>query len=58
MTHHLPDIIPEIGRVVALKDGRVFRDGPKDSVLTSEVLSEVFESDVDIEERAGFFSAW
>ena len=23
VTHHLPDIIPEIGRVVALKDGRV-----------------------------------
>jgi iron complex transport system ATP-binding protein len=58
VTHHLPDIIPEIDRVVVLKDGRVFRDGPKTSVLTSAVLSEVFGLDVDIEERAGFFSAW
>ncbi len=58
VTHHLPDIIPEIDRVVVLKDGRVFRDGPKESVLTSQVLSEVFDLDVDIEERAGFFSAW
>ena len=35
VTHHLPDIIPEIDRVVVLKDGRVFRDGPKPDVLTA-----------------------
>ena len=35
VTHHLPDIIPEIDRVVVLKDGRVLRDGPKADVLTS-----------------------
>src|SRR5271157_1620583 len=29
VTHHLPDIIPEIGRVVALKRGRIVADGPK-----------------------------
>jgi iron complex transport system ATP-binding protein len=48
VTHHLPDIIPEIGRVVALKDGRVFHDGPTASVLTPEVLSEVFGVLVDV----------
>jgi iron complex transport system ATP-binding protein len=58
VTHHLPDIIPEIDRVVALKEGRVFRDGPKESVLTSDVLSEVFDVDVEIEARAGFYGAW
>ena len=40
VTHHLPDIVPEIDRVVVLKDGRVFRDGPKADVLSSDVLSE------------------
>src|SRR5271157_1037748 len=29
VTHHLPDIIPEIERVVLIRDGRLYRDGPK-----------------------------
>ena len=58
VTHHLPDIVPEIDRVVVLKDGHVYRDGPKADVLTSEVLSEAFGVHVDIESRDGFFGAW
>src|SRR5690242_5628672 len=33
VTHHLPDIIPEIRRVVAIRDGRMHRDGSKEEVL-------------------------
>ena len=29
VTHHLPDIIPEIARVVLIKEGRIYGDGPK-----------------------------
>ena len=58
VTHHLPDIIPEIDRVVVLKDGHVLRDGPKAIVLTSAVLSDVFGVPVDVEERGGFYGAW
>ena len=29
VTHHLPDLIPEIGRAILLKQGRVFHDGPR-----------------------------
>jgi iron complex transport system ATP-binding protein len=58
VTHHLPDIIPEIDRVVVLKEGRVLRDGPKAGVLTSRVISDVFGVEVDIEERGGFYGAW
>jgi iron complex transport system ATP-binding protein len=58
VTHHLPDIVPEIDRVVVLKDGRVYRDGPKADVLTSAVLSEAFGVPVEIESRDGFFGAW
>ncbi len=29
VTHHLPDIIPEISRVIMLQAGRLFADGPK-----------------------------
>ena len=37
VTHHLDDIIPEIDRVILLKNGRVLLDGPKSEVLTSKV---------------------
>ncbi|MBC8166183.1 MAG: ATP-binding cassette domain-containing protein, partial [Bryobacteraceae bacterium] len=33
ITHHLSDIIPEIDRVVMLKDGRVVGDGPRSAML-------------------------
>ena len=30
VTHHLPDIIPEMRRVVLMREGRVVLDGPKE----------------------------
>jgi iron complex transport system ATP-binding protein len=58
VTHHLDDIIPEIERVVLLKNGAVFLDGPKAEVLTSESLSSTFGVPVEVVERGGFFHAW
>jgi iron complex transport system ATP-binding protein len=58
VTHHLPDIIPEIERVVLLREGRILRDGPKADVLTAENLSSVFGTPVDVLERHGLYNAW
>jgi iron complex transport system ATP-binding protein len=58
VTHHLPDLIPEIGRVILIKKGRVLRDGPKPEVLTSALLSELFETPVELVERGGFYQIW
>ena len=58
VTHHLPDIIPEISRMILLKAGRVFLDGPKEQVLTVENLSELFGSPVDLARRDGYYHAW
>jgi len=55
VTHHLEDIIPEIGRVVILKEGRIVRDGAKKDVLTSEELSRLFEMPAEVLERGGYF---
>lgn len=55
VTHHLSDIIPEIGRVVLLRKGQVFRDGPKAEVLRSEPLGELFGMPVEVLERSGFY---
>jgi len=58
VTHHLPDIIPEIGRVILIKKGRVLRDGPKREALTSGLLSELFETPVELVERDGLYQIW
>jgi iron complex transport system ATP-binding protein len=42
VTHHIADVIPEIERVVLLKDGRIVADGPKERLLTSARLSRLF----------------
>ena len=58
VTHHLDDIITEIARVVLLRNGKVFADGPKDLVLTSERLSSMFRVPVEVIGRDGFYHAW
>ena len=54
VTHHVDQIPPEVERVVLLKAGRVFADGPKDEVLASATLSELFEVGVKLVERDGY----
>ena len=58
VTHHLPDIIPEIDRVILMKNGRVLRDGAKAEVLTSAALSEVFATQAEVVERDGYYQVW
>ena len=55
VTHYLPDIIPEIKRVVSLKRGRLYFDGPKEELLTSERMQELFEVPVQVEQAGGFY---
>ena len=54
VTHHLPDVIPEIERVVLMKDGQVFRDGPKSELLAERPLTELFGIEVEIVRRDGY----
>lgn len=57
VTHHIEEIIPEIGRVILLKHGRVLADGPKAEVLTSARLSDLFESPIALLEDDGYYYA-
>jgi iron complex transport system ATP-binding protein len=58
ITHHIADILPEIGRVILMREGRIEADGAKRELLRAEVLSELFGARVEVEERDGFFHAW
>lgn len=58
VTHHLPDIIPEIDRVILIRQGRVFRDGPKADVLTADALGALFGVPVELARRDGYYNMW
>jgi iron complex transport system ATP-binding protein len=41
-----------------MKEGRIVADGPKSLLLTPEKLSSLFETEVRMTEREGFYHAW
>ncbi len=58
VTHHLPDILPEIDRVILLRQGRIFADGAKSELLTTERLSGLFGLPVELARRDGYYHLW
>ncbi|WP_454828197.1 ABC transporter ATP-binding protein [Pseudoxanthomonas wuyuanensis] len=57
VTHHIEEIIPEIDRVLLLRDGAVYADGERQSVLTSEHLSHAFAGPLQVRQEAGYYHA-
>jgi iron complex transport system ATP-binding protein len=57
VTHALEEIIPEIDRVVLMHKGQVLAEGPKASMLTSSLLSQLFEVPVEVTEQGGMYRA-
>ena len=59
VTHHVDEIIPEIDRVVLMKEGAVLKAGPKSEILTAANLSELFGvPGLELAERDGYFNCW
>ncbi len=58
ITHHIADILPEIDRILMMKDGQIVADGPKHELLTANRLKELFKTEIQISERDGFYHAW
>jgi len=58
VTHHIEEVIPEIQRVVLMKGGRIFADGPRGELLRAGPLSEVFGGPIDVQEEDGRLTAW
>jgi iron complex transport system ATP-binding protein len=55
VTHHVAEIIPEIERVVLLREGHIVADGPKDEILTAASLSELFGVRVQVGRQDSYF---
>ncbi len=58
ITHHIGDILPEMERIVMMREGRIVADGAKGELLTAERLSGLFGREIEVSERGGWWSAW
>jgi iron complex transport system ATP-binding protein len=57
ITHHVEEIIPEIGRVILLRNGRIAGDGAKRDMLTERLLSKTFDGTMTVERVDGYYFA-
>jgi len=57
ITHHVEEVIPEIGQVVLLDRGRIAAAGEKEAMLTPEHLSAIFGAPVLVSRSNGYFQA-
>lgn len=58
VTHHLGDILPEIERIILMRDGRIVADGPREELLTEARLSDLFRTPVHIGRDAEWLHSW
>jgi iron complex transport system ATP-binding protein len=57
ITHHVEEIVPEITRVILLREGRIVADGPKREMLTPSRLTQAFGVPIAAAEADGYYSA-
>lgn len=55
VTHDLSDIVPEVTRVLLMSRGRIVADGSKEEMLDAGRLSQLFETNVEIVRRDGYY---
>ena len=55
VTHHIHEIPPEIDHVVLLKECTVVNDGKKSDLLTSQILSQLYDSAMMVVAANGYY---
>lgn len=58
VTHELSEIIPAIKRIIVMKGGKIVADGPKETILNEDLLSDVYGTKVFLDRREGLYTAW
>ncbi|MGI5964924.1 MAG: ABC transporter ATP-binding protein [Candidatus Methanomethylophilaceae archaeon] len=56
ITHDLSDIPVSVRRVIMIKDGKVYADGPKEEVLVSEKVSGLFGEPIKVKCANGIYT--
>lgn len=56
VTHYPEDIIPEINRLVLIKEGHVFGDGKKADMLTSARMTALFDVPLEVSRSQGYYA--
>lgn len=54
-THHIHEIIPEIERIIFIRQGEIIADGDKAELLTSQNMSDLYSTRVKLVEHAGYY---
>lgn len=55
VTHNVADLVPEIGRVLLMRDGRIVADGAPRRVLSSSTLSDLFGAPLRLVRTRGHY---
>ena len=55
ITHHVSDVLPEMRRVVMMREGRIVADGAREELLTAERMSGLFGREIRMAERGWGF---
>jgi len=58
VTHEIPDVVPEIERVVLMANGRIVADGCKEEILQAKSLGKLFGLKVELGRREGYYHIW
>ena len=55
VTHHVEEILPLFTQIMILKDGNIFKKGEIQQLLSSNLLSQLFNMEITIEVHDGRF---
>lgn len=53
ITHHIEEIIEEISHVALIAENRIYKQGEKGDIITSENISKVFDLDIELDKKDG-----
>lgn len=55
VTHYLEDVIPEMDRIILIKEGVIYADGGKEEILTDEMMRGLFEIPVHVRRDGDYY---
>ena len=56
VTHHIEEVFEEISKVILIKDGDIFANGPKAEIINTDNLNNLFDTKVELVKRGERFA--